>query len=362
MSHTLFIGTYTQQLPHVQGNATGIYAATIDPESGVLTLHHATTGIVNPSFVVPDPAHGRLFAVQETAEFGSPDGIHTGTGGLSAFAMESASGILTLINEQPSYGAHPCYVSLDQTGHWLLVANYSGGSIAVLPIGPDGALGPAATVITHSAPPQHPDTPHPHAILQSPDGAFVLVPDCGLDRVYVYRFDTGSGALTPNDPPWATLTPGAGPRHLAFHPQGWVYVINERNSTLSVFDFDTAHGVLHERQTLSSLPDDFSGRNSCADLHIHPHGHVVYGSNRGHDSIAIFAVNPSDGTLTPCGHTHTGGRTPRNFAIDPGGTLLLAANQDSNTITSFLIDPTTGALTPVHRTDVPTPVCLRVLG
>jgi 6-phosphogluconolactonase len=354
----VYIGTYTQKLPHVQGNAEGIYCYELNLESGALTLLGVTPEIVNPSFVAP--VQNRLFAVQEIGAYDPGNGVtQPDSGGVNSFALNREDWTLTPISAQATHGAHPCFVSTDQSGHWLFVANYSGGSIAVLQIGADGALGPASSVIRHDGPHPHHDGPHPHAIVQTPEGRYVLVPDCGLDRVYVYRFNPAIGALEPNDPPWATLAPGAGPRHLAFHSSGRVYVINERNSTLSAFAYDAERGILHEIQTLSTLPAGFSGNNSCADIHIHPEGRFLYGSNRGHDSIAIFAIHPTDGTLTLLGHTPSGGRTPRNFAIDPGGTLLLAANQDSSTIAAFRINSETGLLTTIRVNDVPTPVCVR---
>jgi 6-phosphogluconolactonase len=345
-----YVGSYTEVLPHVHGRAAGIACYALDLATGAIALRGVTGGIVNPSFLAIDMPHRRLFAVQEVASF-------NGGGAVSSFAINQ-DWRLTPLGSQPTGGAHPCFVSIDRSGRWLLVANYSGGNVAVVPIGPDGALGPAATLVQHDGPHPHHDGPHPHAARLAPDERVLLVPDCGLDRVYAYAFDHATGALTPAASPWMQLAPGAGPRHLDMHPSGRVYVINERNSTLSACDYDAATGALRALQTLSTLPEGFAGANSCADIHVHPEGRFLYGSNRGHDSIAAFAIDPQAGTLTLIGHTPTGGRTPRNFAIDPSGTFLLAANQDSSSINTFRIERATGTLTRVQSAAVPSPVCV----
>jgi 6-phosphogluconolactonase len=342
-----FVGTYTEVMPHVRGSARGIICCALDSETGAVRQLGATGGLVNPSFLALDMARERLFAVQET------DG-----GAVSGFALDRATWGLTHLGTVPSGGAHPCFVSADRAGRWLLVSNYSGGSAAVFPVGEGGAPGPAASLVQQTGPHPHHDGPHPHAVRLAPDERFLLVPDCGLDRVYVYAFDHQTGAITPAAQPWAQLAPGAGPRHLDFHPSGRVYVINERNSTVSALDFDAESGALRELQALSTLPDGYAATSYCADIHIHPSGRFLWGTNRGHDSLACFAIDQQDGTLTPAGHTPTGGRTPRNFAIDPTGTFLLAANQDSSTIATFRIDSETSALTQVHAADVASPVCI----
>ena len=349
----VYVGAYTEVLPHVRGTAEGVSVYRLDAATGA--FHHLATvgGVVNPSFVAVDRARRRLFAVQEVGEYAGRPG-----GAVSAFAIGGGGHELALLGHQPTHGAHPCHVTVDASGRWLLVANYSGGSVTVLPVGEDGAPGPAPAVVGHSGPHPHHDGPHPHSTLQAP-GGHVLAPDCGLDRVYIYTLDAATGALAPHAQPWAQEAPGSGPRHLALHPRGdVVYCINERDSTLTTFAHDAAAGTLRALQNISTLPAGFGGRNSTADVHVHPSGRFVYGSNRGHDSIAAFAVG-ADGTLTVLGHTPTGGRTPRNFMIDPSGTFLLAANQDSNTVVTFRIDQATGALgEPLHVAEVPTPVCL----
>jgi 6-phosphogluconolactonase len=247
----------------------------------------------------------------------------------------------------------------------VLVANYGGGSVAVLPIQEDGQLGAATDVVQHVGSSIHPtrqQEPHAHSITLDPTNRYALACDLGLDQVLIYRFDSAAGKLAPNDPPGAPLRPGAGPRHLAFHPSGrYVYVINELDSTLTVFAWDETRGTLREIHTMPTLPEDFAGKNTCADLHVAPSGRFVYGSNRGHDSIVIFAINAQTGELSYVGHESTRGQTPRNFAIDPTGTFLLAANQRSDTIVSFRINQETGKLTPTGQvTRVPTPVCIKV--
>jgi 6-phosphogluconolactonase len=354
----VFIGTYTQILPHVHGKADGIYIYRLDRVSGALHYLSMAPGVINPSFLVVDPGRRYLYAVQEVAEYEGQPG-----GAVSAFAIDPRTSALTPINDQPTHGAHPCYVSIDHTGRCLQAANYGGGSVSVLPIGANGALGPATAVVRHYGPSTHHDGPHPHSIVVAPDDRFVLVPDCGLDRIFIYRLDTERGTLAEHDVPWAGLSPGSGPRHLAFHPSGTaLYCINERSSTITVFAYEPALAVLRELQTVSTLPDGYVGRNACADIHIDPSGRYLYGSNRGHNSIAIFVVDGTTAELRTLGHVATAGRTPRNFGIDSTGTFLLIANQDTDTVVTMRIDQATGALTATGQiASVPTPVCVCIL-
>ena len=350
----VYIGTYTQVLPHVAGKAEGIYVYRMDRDTGALQYVSTAAGALNPSFLAVEPRGRYLYAVQELGEHeGGPGGL------VSAFAIDPHTHALAAINHQPTHGADPCYVSLDHTGRWALVANYSGGSVAVLPVMENGALGAATAVVQHHA--DGPAAPHPHAFVADPDNRFVLAPDAGLDRVVIYRLDGERGGLTPSGIPSATLPPDTGPRHLVFHPRKpYVYFINESGSSITASTYDAAQGALHPFQTAPTLPPGFTGRNTCADIHIAPSGRFLYGSNRGHDSLAIFAVDDETGELQPLGHVETGGRTPRNFGIDPAGTFLLAANQDSDTVVTFAIDPTTGALTATgHVATIPSPVCVR---
>jgi 6-phosphogluconolactonase len=354
----IYIGTYTRAEPHVQGKAKGIYTYALDSSTGALRELNVAAGVVNPSFVAADATRRYLYAVQELDVYAGQPG-----GAISAFAIDPHTGALTLINHQPTHGAHPCYVGIDNSGHYALVANYSGGNVSVFPIGAAGALAPATAVVRHQGVATHHDGPHPHSIVATPDSRYLLAPDCGLDRIFIYRLDAERGALLANDPPFVMLAPGAGPRHLAFHPSGGaIFCINERNSTITALAYEPEGAVLRELQTVSTLPEGFSGQNSCADIHLDPSGRFLYGSNRRHNSIAIFAVDAASMQLRALGHTPTAGRTPRNFAIDLTGTFLLVANQDTDTVVTLRIDQATGALSePVQIASVPSPVCVRIV-
>ncbi|MEZ4867636.1 MAG: lactonase family protein [Caldilineaceae bacterium] len=355
----LYIGTYTRSLPHVAAKSEGIYLAEMDPASGALAIIGKTTDVSNPSFLALHPSGNYLYAVNEVGDFGGQS-----SGAVSAFAIDRASGALTFLNQEPTNGAAPCHLVVDATGHYLLTANYSGGSVAVHPIGSDGALGAMSDFVQHvgtSVNPQRQQEPHAHSFTLAPDNRFAYACDLGLDKVLIYSLDLAAGKLSPAPQPWVRVHPGAGPRHFDFHPSGnYGYVINEIDSTVTVFRFEVGSGRLTEIQSLSTLPADFAGRSHCADIHVHPSGNFVYGSNRGHDSIAIFTVDPATGMLTAAGHESTQGKVPRNFAIDPSGTFLLAANQNTDNVVVFHIDQQTGALTPTgHSLEAPTPVCLR---
>jgi 6-phosphogluconolactonase len=355
----VFVGTFTRTVPHGRGQAEGIAVLRLDPATGGLTPVQTVPDVANPSFLALHPRRPLLYAVNAVPEQDGRPG-----GSVSAFAVDPATGGLTFLNRQPSHGAGPCHVSVDRSGRWAFVANFGGGSIAALPIREDGSLGPATDTVQHVGSSVHPERqrgPHAHSINLDPDNRYALVADLGLDRVMIYRLDLERGALPPNDPPWTATAPGAGPRHVDFHPNGrHVFVINEIDSTLTAYDYDAARGTLGEIQTVSTLPEGFAGANSTADVHVHPSGRFVYGSNRGHDSLVIFAVDPATGRMSYVGHEPTHGRTPRNFAIDPTGAFLFAANQDSDTIVTFRVDQTTGVLTPTGQvTAVLTPVCIK---
>jgi 6-phosphogluconolactonase len=267
-----------------------------------------------------------------------------------------------LLNELPSRGSAPCYVSFDRTGKYVLVANYGGGSLTVFPMLTDGRLGEASAFVQHTGSSVRPEqkSAHAHSIDLSADNRFAIAADLGMDEVVVYRFDANRGRLTPNQPRFAKLKPGAGPRHFTFHPNGRsAYVVNELDSTVTSFSYDRQSGTLRELQTISTLPKDFTRHNDDAEIHVHPNGRFLYASNRGHDSIAVFAIDGEKGTLTFLEAVPTQGKTPRYFGIDPTGTHLLAANQDSGTIVVFNIDPKSGRLTPTGQVlQVPSPVCL----
>lgn len=350
----VYVGTYTDG-----GKSRGIYLLELDPATGALTAPSLVGEAVNPSYLAIQPGGQHLLAVNEVGNFGGKR-----TGSVASFAIDPASGKLTPINQQPTGGAGPCFITIDRDGKAALVANYGGGSVAALAIGPDGRVGPPTSFIQHQGKgtnPNRQEGPHAHSINLDAENRFAIAADLGLDKLLIYRFD--AGALTPHDPPFATLAPGSGPRHLALHPDGrHAYVINELNSTVTAFDYDPEKGTLKDRQTITTLPADFRGANYPADIHVHPSGKFLYGSNRGHDSIAAFAIDPKSGALQAIGQTPTGGKNPRNFAIDPSGRILLAANQDTNNINTFLIDPETGRLKPSgHSIEVPKPVCLQLI-
>jgi 6-phosphogluconolactonase len=286
---------------------------------------------------------------------------------VSAFSVDAKSGKLTLINQQPSEGTGPCHLVVDATGSNVLVANYGSGSVACLPIQDDGSLKKASSAIQHEgsgADPRRQQGPHGHSINLDRANRFAFAADLGLDKVFVYKFDAKTGKLTPNDPPAAVVKPASGPRHFAIHPSGkFAYVINEMTLTVTAFAYDGDKGVLTTLQTISTLPEGAEGNNfSTAEVQVHPSGKFLYGSNRGHDTIAIFAIDPETGKLTPVGHESTQGKTPRNFAIDPTGQYLLAENQQSGTIVVFRIDGKTGKLTATGQTlEVPNPVCIKMM-
>lgn len=351
--YLVYIGTYTGP------KSKGIYAYQFNVATGQLTAFGLAAEIANPSFLAVHPNRRFLYAVSEVANYEGQN-----SGAVSAFGIDPRTGKLTFLNEVSSRGGDPCYVVVDKTGKSLLVANYGGGSVAALPVLGDGRLGEASAFVQHagsSVNPERQQGPHAHSINLSPDNRFAIAADLGLDQLLVYRFDPTKGSLAANNPAFTKVNPGAGPRHFAFHPGGrFAYVINEMQSTVSAFSYDAAGGVLRELQTIATLPKGFTGDNTTAKVQVHPTGKFLYGSNRGHDSIAVFAIDAARGTLTPIEHVSTQGKTPRNFGIDPTGSYLLAANQDSDNIAVFRIDPKTGRLTPTGLVlKVPSPVCVK---
>jgi len=348
----VYLGTYTGT------KSQGIYVSRFDPETGRLTTAQLATEAKNPSFLALHPSGQFLYAVGEVENFGGAR-----SGSVSAYRIDRASGKLTLLNEQPSGGTSPCHLAVDATAKCLLVANYGSGSIAALPIRGDGTLDQPSATIQHrgaSVNPQRQAGPHAHFITTDPANRFAFCCDLGLDKVLIYRLDLNRASLVPNDPPSVSVKPGAGPRHLAFHPNGrFAYVINEMGSTLTTFAYNPNRGELSELQTVSTLPKTFHDSNSCAEVQLHPSGNFVYASNRGHDSIAIFGVDSGTGKLTGIGHQPTQGKTPRHFALAPDGKWLLAENQDSDTLMVFHVDAGTGKLIPTAQPiPAPSPVCV----
>ncbi len=360
----VYIGTYTGPIRFgtgqiLQGKGEGIHLYGLDPATGALRPRGRPTAAVNPSYLAFRPGERFLYAVNELKTYEGQPG-----GSLSAFAVDPGTGGLRLLNRQPTRGTDPCHVTVDAAGRHALVANFMSGSVCVLPIRADGGLDAPCDFHQHhgsSVDPARQSGPHAHAVTLDAANRFAFVPDLGIDRLVVYRYDPQSGALGAQERAWLRTAPGAGPRHLAFHPNGrWAYLINELASTLTALAYDPEGGSFREMQTVPTLPAGFTGVSTCADVHVLPQGTFVYGSNRGHDSIAVFRIEPDTGRLVPAGHQPSGGRTPRNFAIDPQGRFLLAANQDSDTVAVFRIDARTGALEPVGpATPVPTPVCLK---
>ena len=356
----VYVGTYTAE---AGSTSKGIYAYRFDTDTGEIASIGVAAETANPSFLAVHPNQRFLYAVNETGNYQGQK-----SGAVSAFSIDHTTGKLTLLNEVASKGADPCYITVDKTGKYVLVANYTGGSVAVFPVLEDGRLGEATAFIQHTghgADPERQEGPHAHSIDLSPDERFAIVDDLGLDETLVYRFDRAKGSLTLNDPQiYTTLAkadPGAGPRHFAFNPNGkFAYVVNEIQSTVSVFSYDGSAGVLRRLQTISTYPKDFSAHNDDAEIQVHPSGKFLYASNRGHDSIAVFAIDPDKGTLTLVEYASTKGRTPRSFEIAPGGSLLFAANEKSNNIVVFSIDAKTGRLKPTGKVlDVSEPVCVK---
>jgi 6-phosphogluconolactonase len=355
--YLFYVGTYTED----GSKSKGIYAYRYDAATQEITSLGLAAETTNPSWVALHPNGHFLYAVNEVQKYNGPN-----SGSVSAFSIDRATGKLTFLNQVASRGADPCYITVDKTGKYVLVANYTGGSIAVFPVSEDGKLGEASAFVQHSG--HGPNTKrqeaaHAHSVDMSPDNRFAFVDDLGLDQLLVYKFDSSKGTLTPNDPPFAKLPPGAGPRHFALHPSGkFAYVLSEMHSTVTTFSAVLKAGTFTPIQDTSALPADFKGENDDAEIEIHPSGKFLYASNRGHDSITMFAIDPVKGTLTLVEHTPTQGKTPRSFEIDPTGTLLFAQNQQSNNIVIFRIDQKTGKLTPTGKTlEVGQPVCLKFM-
>ena len=345
----VYVGTYTRS-----GRSEGIHVFEHEPSTGQLT-HRSTTAEIDPSWLVFDPAKRFLFAVSE--------GLGRDQGAVVSFEIDPATGALKWLSRQPTMGGEPCHLCVDPTGRFVLVANHEHGNVAVFPINSDGRLDPASDLRQHvgSGPGPTQQGPHAHHVTFDPPGRRVLVTDKGIDQVVVYRLDLATGKLLENDPPSGHIHAGAAPRHIAFGVDGrFAYVNGEADMTLAAVSYDATTGAMHELQSLSTLPSGGAGAgDSTAEVEVEPNGRFVYVSNRGHDSIAGFAIDQISGRLAPIGHVSSGGRTPRNFKIDPSGKRLYAANQNSDSIIHFDLDPMTGQLTPDSRvTEVGAPVCI----
>ena len=352
--YLLYIGT------NVGGaQDSSIFLYRVNASTGAFTKLGGQLGGASPTYLTLTPNHRFLYAVSETQTFRGAAG-----GGVTSFAIDPHSGALKLLGQQPSGGAAPCYISLDHSGKNALVANYTGGNVSILPVAADGPLGPPTTdQHTGRGPHKNQDAPHAHCLLPDPANQFAFAVNLGTDQVVGYRLDAPAGRLARLPEPAFVARPGAAPRHLTFHPNGkTAYLINELNSTLTTLAYDAAAGRFRELQTVPTLPASYTGDNSCADVHVAPNGLFLYASNRGHNSIAVFAIDSSNGTLVPIQNVDTQGKTPRNFALDPSGRLLLVANQNSNSLVSYRIDAFSGLLTPTgQQATVPAPMFVGVV-
>jgi 6-phosphogluconolactonase len=360
----VYVGTYTEPIRFgtgkiLEGRGEGIYVYRMDLATGALKLQGTTRGVTNPSYLAFDPAHRFLYAVNELKTYEDQP-----TGTISAFAVDPATGKLDFLNRRLTHGTDPCHAVVNDEGEHVFVANFMSGSVCVLPLRKDGSLDEASDFIQHlgsGIDPVRQKGPHAHSVTLDKANRFAFVPDLGLDKLMVYRIDRKRGRLEPSTVPWIKVKPGAGPRHVAFHPTGrFGYLINELDSTITTLSYDGKRGVFKDLQVVPTLPPDFQGQSTCAEIQVSPSGAFLYGSNRGHDSIAIYRIDQRTGRLTCVAYESTQGKTPRNFGIDPTGRFLLAANQDSDTIVTFRIDPRSGKLEPAGPVArVPTPVCVK---
>lgn len=351
----LYIGTYT----HGGINSEGIYVYRFDPSTGSLRKVSSTNGIENPSFLKISHNGRFLYAVSEVNEVqGTPGGE------LVAYSIDQQNGALNRLNSQLTHGAYPCHVNLDKTGQFAMVSNYMGGNIAILPVNQDGSIQAASDVVQHggysNVHPERQEGPHPHSVTLSPDNKFALVADLGKDGLFNYALDLERGKFLSGEHAEFSTAPGDGPRHMVFHPGGrYMFLVNELGNTICSYKYDHITGALNLKDRVSTLPDDFKGENIAADIHVHPNGKFLYASNRGHNSIVVYAIDQNNGELKVLGHQSTLGEHPRNFGIDPTGRFLLVANKDSNSIVTFEIDQTTGLLKAGGQVvNVPQPVCL----
>ena len=350
----VYIGTYAK------AGADSLYGIRVNALTGALSHVFSVKGMPNASYLALDAQRRYLYAVNETGDFQGAK-----SGAVSAYAINRKTGDLTFLNQQPSLGGYPCYVSLDKTNKVVLVANYMGGNVATFPVQADGTLGPAADMVQHTGKGvlKNQAAPHAHGILADPDNRYCLAVDLGIDKILKYQLEAGTGKLTPFEAPAFVTRPGAGPRMLTFHPNNrYAYLICELSATMYALAYQAQEGTFRELQQIATVPGDFTGKNACAHVEVSPDGRFLYGSNRGHNSIVVYAIDAGSGKLTLVQHADSQGDTPKNFVIAPAGNLLLAANQKSNTIVSFHIDKKTGKLSPTgHTIAVPVPIFLRIV-
>jgi len=351
---SVYVGTYTKKEAHVDGKANGIYLLKMNNEDGHLEMQSTVAEIVNPSFLVTSPDGRNLYAVSEVAD---------SLGGyIYAFEIKDDNS-LVLIHKLSTDSPAPCHVSLDSKGQYVFVANYMGGVVKMYKRMDDGRLSPSDLIYLEGSG-THPqqEASHAHSVKVSPDDHFAFIADKGSNKIWNFKIDTVEGKLLPNEQPFVELQDGAGPRHFTFHPNGkYAYVINELDNTINAYTYKGSDGSLSELQSISTLPENFEGISYCADIHVHPNGKTLYGSNRGHDSIVILKIDENSGKLDLIGHVSTRGVFPRNFAIDPSGSYLYAANQNSDNIVLFNIDRDNGTLTySDHILYIKTPVCILV--
>jgi 6-phosphogluconolactonase len=335
MTRYVYVGTETRTKSGVH-RSQGIYVYRMT-DGGELHLIQAAESGESPTFLALHPNRNFMYAINEIRD-----------GRATAFSVDPASGKLKQLNTEPIDGVGPCYVSLSPDGKWLLAACYAGGSLSVLPVLENGQVGKVSCVVQHSGTgpdPRRQEAPHAHSIRFDPSGRFALACDLGTDKVHIYKLENGQ--LIPNETPWGSSEPGAGPRHIAFHPSGqWVYVATEMGNTVETFAWDSAAGKLTFVRSISSLPADFTAHSQIAHILISPDGKWLYASNRGHNSLAVYAV-AADGSLSTVGFVSTGGNWPRNFDITPDGRFILVANQESDSLITFAVDPQTGMPAPV---------------
>jgi 6-phosphogluconolactonase (cycloisomerase 2 family) len=346
----VYVGSRTTKERNARGQGINVYR--MNPESGHWSHVQLVGDLVNPSFLAIDQSRKFLYSV------------HGDFSEISAFAIDVDTGVLTFINQQSTCGKNPVHLVVDKTNRFVIVANYATGTLAVLPKHADGALDPVAQLVELPGKPGphkvQQTSSHPHHLPFDPAGRFIVVPDKGLDRIFSFAFDAAAGKLSPAEVPFVTSREGSAPRHVAFHPSApYAYVFNELNSTITVYRYTAGRGQLDPVQIIPSLPDTFFGENTGAEIEVAPSGSFLYASNRGHDSIGVFAIDRGSGRIAPVGWRSTCGDGPRFFALDPSGNFLYAANESSDTIVPFRVDGATGKLSPAGEViNTGSPVCI----